>query len=134
MASSVFSRKYNDHQMGFATVLPTIKFLDSAVFFLACTSTVMADMTCSCFWPNSQNHASQHTDGNTTVFKTHSRLFEKRYICFTMSRMKEHVGNLWLFPLYLCWLLNRSLNHSCIAHTPALATKPTVHFSCLFFG
>ncbi len=61
--------------------------------------TVMADMTCSCFWPSSHIHASQHTDGNTTVFKTHSGLFEKCYICFTMSRMKEHVGNLWLFSL-----------------------------------
>jgi len=37
----------------------------------------MADMTCSCFWPNSHNHASQHTDGNTTVSKTHCRLFFK---------------------------------------------------------
>jgi len=73
--------------MGFATFQPTIKFLDSAVFFLAYTDTVMADMTCSCFWPNSHNHASQHTDGNTTVSKTHSRLFLKHYICFTMSRM-----------------------------------------------
>ncbi len=36
--------------------------------------------------------------------------------------------------LYLSWLLNRSLNHHCIAHTPALVTDLTVHFCCLFFG
>lgn len=34
--------------------------------------------------------------------------------------------------LYLCWLLNRSLNHSCIAHTTSYVTKCTVHFCCLF--
>ncbi len=104
----------------------------------------MADRTCSCFWPSSHIHASQHTDGNTTVFKTHSGLFEKFWKFWKVLKKLHMFYNVknertcWqlvaVFSLYLSWLLNRSLNHRCIAHTPALVTDLTVHFSCLFFG
>lgn len=102
------------------------------VFLGLYTDTVMADKTCSCFWPNSQNHASQHTDGNTTVSKTHSRLFEKHYICFTMSRMKKHVGNLWLFFPSLFVLALESKSESQL-HRPHHSTSYKMYSTFLLF-
>lgn len=70
--------------------------------WLVYTDMVMADMNCSCFWPNSHNHASQHTDGNTTVSKTHSRLFKKSttYVlqCQEWKTMLATYGSFFFFP------------------------------------
>lgn len=85
--STLFLKAHNK------TVIKLVCNLSYHIYKICCVylgldfDVVMAGMTCSCFWPNSQNHASQKTYGNNKCL-THSRCFH--IICIECCSKAEH--------------------------------------------